>query len=188
MFQFPACPPVRLWIHLTVIPSSGTGFPHSDIHGSKPACGSPWLFAACHVLLRRMVPGHPPCALSSLIFSSLCDPETNCFLYLRLAPPSGFASRLQLAFSESFLLCSCQGAFPGRIRFRGPPPFRASPLKTIQSSSRNFRLTAFFLFQERFRVPFSRSSRVLRHPVSLPPIDLESAPVFPRSRLSLERR
>ena len=36
-----------------------------------PACGSPWLFAACHVLLRRMVPWHPPCALISLIFSSL---------------------------------------------------------------------------------------------------------------------
>ena len=52
---------------------------HSDIHGSLPACGSPWLFAACHVLLRRMVPWHPPCALISLIFSSL-RPETNCFL------------------------------------------------------------------------------------------------------------
>ena len=76
MFQFPACPPVRLWIHLTVTGSSPAGFPHSDIHGSMPACGSPWLFAACHVLLRRMVPGHPPCALCSLIFSP--NPETNC--------------------------------------------------------------------------------------------------------------
>ena len=71
MFQFPACPPVRLWIHLTVTGSSPVGFPHSDINGSMPACGSPLLFAACHVLLRRMVPGHPPCALCSLIFSSL---------------------------------------------------------------------------------------------------------------------
>ena len=51
--------------------SSSAGFPHSDINGSKPACGSPLLFAACHVLHRRMVPGHPPCALCSLIFSSL---------------------------------------------------------------------------------------------------------------------
>ena len=42
-------------------------FPHSDIHGSKPACGSPWLFAACHVLHRRLVPGHPPYALLRLI-------------------------------------------------------------------------------------------------------------------------
>ena len=28
------------------------GLPHSDIHGSLPACRSPWLFAACRVLLR----------------------------------------------------------------------------------------------------------------------------------------
>ena len=30
-------------------------------------CNSPWLFAACHVLLRRLVPRHPPYALISLI-------------------------------------------------------------------------------------------------------------------------
>ena len=42
------------------------GFPHSDIPGSKPACGSPRLIAAYHVLHRLLVPRHPPCALSSL--------------------------------------------------------------------------------------------------------------------------
>src|SRR5579883_2140962 len=42
------------------------GFPHSDIAGSKPVCGSPTLFAAYHVLHRLLVPRHPPCALSSL--------------------------------------------------------------------------------------------------------------------------
>ena len=45
------------------------GFPHSDVHGSKPACGSPWLFAAGHVLLRRLVPWHPPYALVRFIFT-----------------------------------------------------------------------------------------------------------------------
>jgi hypothetical protein len=39
------------------------GLPHSDIHGSKPARGSPWLIAACHVLHRLLVPRHPPNAL-----------------------------------------------------------------------------------------------------------------------------
>ena len=39
------------------------GLPHSDIHGSKPARGSPWLFAACHVLHRLLMPRHPPNAL-----------------------------------------------------------------------------------------------------------------------------
>ena len=40
--------------------------PHSDIHGSKPARGSPWLFAACYVLHRLLVPRHPPNALIAL--------------------------------------------------------------------------------------------------------------------------
>ncbi len=48
-----------------VIPQRG-GLPHSDIHGSKPARGSPWLFAACHVLHRLLVPRHPPNALLTL--------------------------------------------------------------------------------------------------------------------------
>ena len=39
------------------------GLPHSDIHGSTPARGSPWLFAACHVLHRLLAPRHPPNAL-----------------------------------------------------------------------------------------------------------------------------
>src|SRR5665213_4069290 len=42
------------------------GLPHSDIHGSTPARGSPWLFAACHVLHRLLVPRHPPNALLML--------------------------------------------------------------------------------------------------------------------------
>ena len=40
----------------------GGGFPHSDIRGSKPADGSPRLFAVCRVLLRLAVPRHPSCA------------------------------------------------------------------------------------------------------------------------------
>ena len=42
------------------------GFPHSDIHGSLPAFGFPWLFVDRYVLLRLPVPRHPPCALFSL--------------------------------------------------------------------------------------------------------------------------
>ena len=47
------------------------GLPHSDIHGSKPACSSPWLFAACRVLLRPFAPRHPPYALSNLTYCAL---------------------------------------------------------------------------------------------------------------------
>ena len=45
------------------------GFPHSEIHGSRDMCSSPWLIAACHVLRRRPVPRHSPCALSNLTYS-----------------------------------------------------------------------------------------------------------------------
>ena len=47
------------------------GFPHSDIHGSRPAFGYPWLFVDRYVLLRLPVPRHPPCALLSLTCQQL---------------------------------------------------------------------------------------------------------------------
>ena len=55
------------------------GFPHSGIAGSKPACGSPTLFAAYHALLRLSVPRHPPCALIRLTGSSFSDTRTRAF-------------------------------------------------------------------------------------------------------------
>ena len=45
---------------------TSAGFPHSEIPGSKPVCGSPRLIAACHVLHRLSAPRHPPYTLSSL--------------------------------------------------------------------------------------------------------------------------
>ena len=71
MFQFPgfASPAYGFsWRY----PSRG-GLPHSDIHGSKPARGSPWLFAACHVLHRLLVPRHPPNALLALEIEARYD-------------------------------------------------------------------------------------------------------------------
>jgi hypothetical protein len=54
------------------------GLPHSDIHGSTPARGSPWLFAACHVLHRLLVPRHPPNALLILDIPVLtCQRQTS---------------------------------------------------------------------------------------------------------------
>src|SRR5258705_9639671 len=44
-----------------------SGLSHSDIPGSKPACGSPGLIATYYVLLRLLAPRHSPHALSSLI-------------------------------------------------------------------------------------------------------------------------
>ena len=59
-------PLTLLCIHKVIHNSSLCGFPHSDIHGSMHICCSPWLFAACHVLLRLLMPRHSPCALLSL--------------------------------------------------------------------------------------------------------------------------
>jgi hypothetical protein len=66
MVHFPGLARARLWIQRAGIPFYGIGFPHSEIPGSKPACGSPGLIAACHVLHRLLAPRHPPYALSSL--------------------------------------------------------------------------------------------------------------------------
>ena len=43
------------------------GLPHSEMYGSLPACGSPYLFAAYRVLHRLSMPRHSPYALCSLI-------------------------------------------------------------------------------------------------------------------------
>ena len=62
MFHFP-----RYRLHgLFYSPADGAlaraGLLHSDTHGSKAACASPWTFAACRVLLRPPSPRHPSCA------------------------------------------------------------------------------------------------------------------------------
>ena len=59
-----------LWIGLWIHEGFSCGFPHSEICGSVDICSSPQLIAAYHVFHRLLVPGHPPCALIRLTFSS----------------------------------------------------------------------------------------------------------------------
>ena len=65
-------PFLKLCIGLRILEVCSSGFPHSDISGSKDICSSPKLFAAYHVFHRLLVPRHPPYALSSMtnLFSS----------------------------------------------------------------------------------------------------------------------
>src|ERR1700691_6607926 len=72
------------------------GFPHSEISGSTPVCGSPKLIAACHVLHRLFLPRHPPCALSSLTIEFTRTQQRN-YLY--------FAEHLRLIIVHA---CSTQ--------------------------------------------------------------------------------
>ena len=68
---------------------------HSEIHGSKPACGSPWLIATYYVLHRLLAPRHSPNALSSLITKLTC---------LSLARSTGTQRTVICPKS----MCSCQ--------------------------------------------------------------------------------
>ena len=61
-----AVPLVYLWIQYTIHKLHLCGLLHSEIHGSMPTYGSPWLIAVSRVLLRLSVPRHSPCALCSL--------------------------------------------------------------------------------------------------------------------------
>src|SRR3954447_10386947 len=45
------------------------GFPIRRSTGQRLFSASPWLIAAVHVLLRLLVPRHPPCALTILTVS-----------------------------------------------------------------------------------------------------------------------
>ena len=56
------------WRSLDMTPA---GLPHSEIPGSKRACRSPRLIAACCVLHRLSVPRHPPSTLSNLTIKCL---------------------------------------------------------------------------------------------------------------------
>src|SRR5262245_63059223 len=58
------------------------GLPHSEILGSKPACGSPRLIAADRVLHRPRAPRHPPYALSSLTIRNYGHVSPSAFATL----------------------------------------------------------------------------------------------------------
>ena len=59
-------PFLTLCIGVRILEVCSSGFPHSEISGSKDICSSPKLFAAYHVFHRLLVPRHPPYALSSM--------------------------------------------------------------------------------------------------------------------------
>ena len=100
MFQFRRFPSLCYFIHITMLKYCFSGLLHSEIHGSMPACGSPWLIAARCVLRRLPVPRHSPCALCSLTCLVLYV-FIIIFLY-------GFALNFHLTLFThltSFLMC-----------------------------------------------------------------------------------
>jgi hypothetical protein len=96
MVHFPAFAHTCLCVQQAVREVRSPGFPHSDIPGSTLACSSPRLFAAGHVLLRFLLPRHPPCALSSLILG---------FTRPTPSPDVRLPVRILLALTSLALIC-----------------------------------------------------------------------------------
>ena len=146
MFQFRRFPTYCYFIHSTLTRYCRAGFPHSDIHGSKDICSSPWLFAACHVLLRLLMPRHSPCALSSLTFvgaksarlrfrrqpKAVCE---NCARFL--APPLNFKTRFEVVCGGTLNadLTPCYGHIAVSQNYAGVTEVFAYCCVTLKSST-----------------------------------------------------
>ena len=100
MFQFRRFPSYAYFVQRRMTGYCPAGLPHSEISGSMDICSSPKLIAACHVLLRLLMPRHSPCALSSLTCSSQ---SPLCFVSaLAKTPPAPLllAFRRKRVFGE----------------------------------------------------------------------------------------
>ena len=85
MFQFRRFPSYAYFVQRRMTGYCPAGLPHSEISGSMDICSSPKLIAACHVLLRLLMPRHSPCALSSLTYRrSHSDLSENSWFSLRI--------------------------------------------------------------------------------------------------------
>ena len=99
---------------------TSTGFPHSEISGSTPVCGSPKLFAANHVLHRLLTPRHSPCALSSLATNLMWNPQRVPHLRRSLR-------QAQLAFARVGGACPTMGSTPPALAQVGKAHPRSGP-------------------------------------------------------------
>ena len=115
------------------------GLPHSETHGSRAACASPWNIAACRVLRRRPPPRHPPCARTAWpqkprghapdVLSDAparghagSSPRGRLLLHLVafLSLPTMYAGLSDLSFQLSIAFTSgCQRAGPRRTARKG---------------------------------------------------------------------
>ena len=136
MFQFRRFPTYAYLIQRRMAEYCSAGFPHSEICGSKLMCSSPQLIAACHVLLRLLMPRHSPCALYSLTLveqpflscslfdHELCRPHRSFAIGYIVLPYLKFHNIAVLpsvacSCTSSFTLFSFQGAdFPTSFKVR----------------------------------------------------------------------
>ena len=92
-------PLLTLCIGVRILEVCSSGFPHSEISGSKDICSSPKLFAAYHVFHRLLVPRHPPYALIS-ITNLLSSTGMNDCLHMHSVACVGISGRFFTSFSR----------------------------------------------------------------------------------------
>ena len=110
MFQFRRFPSYAYFVQRRMTGYCPAGLPHSEIPGSMDICSSPRLFAACHVLLRLLMPRHSPCALSSLTYRRF---------HSDLSENSWFSLRIMQAYKDRNCMSPCilSDAVPHSICF-----------------------------------------------------------------------
>ncbi len=147
MVHFPGFARAQLWIHWAVRGFYPCGFPHSEIPGSMPACGSPRLIAACHVLHRLLLPRHPPCALSSLTikFTRHIAASPPAFSY----QPSALSKSTTRRANSMGLVClllardigtASRSSRPLRLLSRSPPEHSESEMQICLRTPAGFSL------------------------------------------------
>ena len=122
MFQFRRFPAYAYFVQRTLTEYCSAGFPHSVISGSKPMCGSPKLFAACHDLHRLLMPRHSPCALISLTSSERTSyPSLPCKHESSLTPSLLLSESDPLRWAPIRFGASRRSlSSPTRVPFRDP--------------------------------------------------------------------
>ena len=103
-----------LWIGVWILEVCSSGFPHSEISGSKGICPSPKLIAAYHVFHRLLVPRHPPCALLRLTTAYIALYASVGFVFKSFL--SCLLLSYNLKFPSSYPRMSCDESSSVRIR------------------------------------------------------------------------
>ena len=105
------------------------GFPIRRSTGQRLFSTSPWLIAAVHVLLRLLVPRHPPCALTILTVScSSEETRSSSASYLYALPRCQWEAQesLSIAREELGLVQFSSSAEAGERRSSARGPWKLS--------------------------------------------------------------
>jgi hypothetical protein len=110
MFHFPTLPPPALCVQAGAMGHyAPSGFPIRKSPDRSLVADSPGLIAGSYVLLRLLVPRHPPCALTNLA-NYRCDARVHCaVLKVRSVP---VASRARLGTTTGPAEGAIQRPFP----------------------------------------------------------------------------